>query len=45
MDPDDDLEAFDAYHSFMAELYEELSDYNESAARSEEEGWFYSDED
>lgn len=45
MDPDDQPDEFDHYQNVMVELYEEFADYNEAAARSEEDGWFYSDED
>lgn len=44
------LEDFGVYDDFDArqaveELYEELADYNDSAARSDEGAWFYSDDD
>lgn len=45
MDPDDDAEGLDDYQNEMAAFYEELADYNDSAARSDEDGWFYADED
>jgi hypothetical protein len=45
MDPDDNLLEFDDNQNQVAEIHEELADYNDSAARAEEDGWFYSDED
>lgn len=43
MDPDDD-DDYDA-SAVMNEIYEELADYNDSAARCHDEGWFYADDD
>ncbi len=38
---------FDDYDARMAveELYDEAAAWNDSAARSNDDGWFYSDED
>jgi len=42
----DDIEAsFEAQEEINEEIMEELSDYQNALAMSEEEGWFYSDDD
>ena len=44
-DPEDEVFDSDSRYDFYQEIHEELADYNESFSRSEEGGWFYSDED
>ena len=41
-DPDEET---DDYQDTMHEIHEELADYNDSMSRSDDEGWFYADED
>lgn len=43
-DPDDDFDS-DDYSDPFQEIREELSDFNDSWAASNDEGWFYRDED
>jgi hypothetical protein len=44
-DPEDEVFDSDSHYEIFQEIHEELADYNESFSRSEEGGWFYSDED
>lgn len=44
-DPDDEEFEVDSHYDRLQEIHEELADYNESFAQSEESGWFYSDND
>lgn len=44
-DPDDEEFDSDSRYEVLQEIHEELADYNESFAQSEEGGWFYSDDD
>jgi hypothetical protein len=44
-DPDDEEFDSDSRYDNLQEIHEELADYNESFAQSEEGGWFYSDDD
>ena len=35
----------DAFHTIQASISDEAADYNNSAAHSNDEGWFYSNDD
>ena len=40
------MDEYDSYHDeLMAEIVRECNEYAEDCQRSEEDGWFYSDED
>ena len=45
MDPDEDDSDHNDYESRLNDIHEELADYNNDWASSNEDGWFYSDED
>lgn len=45
MDPDEYEDHLQDHQSQMAEIYEELAEFNDNWASSNEDGWFYGDDD